>query len=81
VSPYLNLYRPEDEESAPNYFAFVRPQLDQISTNQRQQMEMQRLDRQVQGLEWDSRRFDQGGGPLTTGHSTRFMNTGSYFGR
>jgi hypothetical protein len=49
VSPYLNLHRNESEdESAPNYYAFVRPQLEQQEANRRQQMEIMRLQRQMQ---------------------------------
>ena len=50
VSPYLNLYREEsDTEAAPNYFAFVRPQLEQIEANRTQQREIQKLRGQMQG--------------------------------
>ena len=49
ISPYLNLYREEDDtQSAPNYYAFVRPQLEQNDANRLQQGEIQRLTRQLQ---------------------------------
>ena len=49
ISPYLNLYREEsDTEGAPNYFAFVRPQMEQIEANRAQQGEIQQLSRQLQ---------------------------------
>ncbi|MEM6799678.1 MAG: hypothetical protein AAF589_09205, partial [Planctomycetota bacterium] len=47
VSPYLNLFRDEDDEAAPNYYAFVRPQQRQIEANRRQQAELSRLQRRV----------------------------------
>lgn len=47
ISPYLHLYREEEEEAAPNYFAFVRPQLDQLERNREQAAQMQALERQV----------------------------------
>ena len=50
ISPYMNLYREEkDSEGAPNYFAFVRPQLDQIEENRAQHGEIQKLERKLQG--------------------------------
>jgi hypothetical protein len=50
ISPYMNLYREEnDSQGAPNYFAFVRPQLDQNEEIRMQQMEIQKLSRQTQG--------------------------------
>jgi hypothetical protein len=49
VSPYLNLHRAEnDEEGAPNYFTFVRPQVDQLEATRRQQAEILRMQRQMQ---------------------------------
>jgi hypothetical protein len=48
VSPYLNLYRDEDDtESAPNFFAFVRPQQEQIEASRVQQSEIHELTRQL----------------------------------
>jgi hypothetical protein len=49
VSPYLNLHRNEvEDETAPNYHSFVRPQLEQMEANRRQQLEIMRLQRQMQ---------------------------------
>jgi hypothetical protein len=49
VSPYLNLYREEnDSEGAPNYFAFVRPELEQIEANRTASRKIQQLSRQMQ---------------------------------
>lgn len=47
VSPYLNLYREEQGEGAPNYYAFVRPQIQQMQANQQQALKLQQLERQL----------------------------------
>jgi len=50
VSPYLNLFRDErtTSEAVPSYYTFVRPQLEQQAANQRQQRDIQQLQRQLQ---------------------------------
>jgi len=49
VSPYLNLYRNDKNTNMmSNYYAFVRPQLDQIEANRRQEADLQRLQTQLQ---------------------------------
>jgi hypothetical protein len=77
VSPYLNLFRDEDEaaQSAPSYYAFVRPQLEQQQTNERQQRELQRLERQMQ-------RGATGPSPAVSsgGSIARFMDTAQFYG-
>lgn len=76
VSPYLNLYRDEaDPNALPNYFAFVRPQLEQIETNRQQMREMQQLRRQVQGGS------PAAAGPPTIGRAARFMDTAQFYGQ
>ncbi len=82
VSPYLNLHREESvDEGVPNYFAFVRPQLEQIETNRRQMREIQRLNQRVQAgsaaVGVPSQPAVQG----STGHVARFMDTAQYYGR
>jgi hypothetical protein len=54
VSPYLNLLR-RNTGPLPNYYSLVRPQLQQLETNQRQQVlntqqqgELRNLDRRLQ---------------------------------
>ncbi len=83
VSPYLNLYRDEtNSEAAPNYFSFVRPQLDQIETNRRQMRELQQISRKMQNTS------PAMGGPATqpmgaspSGRVAHFMDTGQYYGQ
>src|SRR5262245_2231253 len=82
ISPYLNLYREEkDSDGAPNYFAFVRPQLDQIEANRAQQREIQTLERQVQtrGRKVMPAQYQAAGAP---GRSTpaRYMDTAQFYG-
>ena len=80
VSPYLNLFRWDSEDSAPNYFAFVQPQLQQQEFAQRQQAEMRRLNRQVQAASASLGIAPAGSGAVpSTGHATRYMNTGGYY--
>ena len=51
ISPYIHLDRDDDEKQiVPNYFTFVRPQLEQMATNRFQQREIQQLRGQVQGM-------------------------------
>lgn len=80
VSPYLSMDLFETGTSLPNYYAYVRPQLEQRETNDRQAEEIRRLKKQV--------RMSRGQGSLnknsnegmpTTGGSSQFMNLGNYF--
>ncbi|MBN1852611.1 MAG: hypothetical protein JW829_07795 [Pirellulales bacterium] len=81
VSPYMNLFRSDESDSAPNYFALVRPQIQQQETNRQQQIELQRLNRQVQIASASSGLAFPTGNQLlpSTGHNTRYMNTGAYY--
>ena len=81
VSPFMNLFRIEDLESAPNYYAFVRPQLQQQQFVQEQRLDNQRLRRQLQRTS-ASVGVSAGGnaGFPSTGHGTRFMDIGGYYG-
>ena len=78
VSPYLNLYLEEQGDAAPNYFAFVRPQLQQREQNRQQQAELQRLQRKVQGITTASAARSSATAPAT-GHRTRFGDTGQFY--
>jgi hypothetical protein len=83
VSPYLNLFLDNDEttEAAPNYYAFVRPQLEQQAANQEQQREVQRLQRQIRGGA-QSRTVPQYGASSVPGAGSpaRFMDTAQFYG-
>ncbi|MGL4513872.1 MAG: hypothetical protein ACRCT8_12345 [Lacipirellulaceae bacterium] len=74
VSPYLNLYREDEGDGAPNYHAFVRPHQDQIEQNYRASAQLQRLQGQVRQAE---------GRPIGTnapsGASARYGDTGRYY--
>jgi hypothetical protein len=82
ISPYLNLDRDDDEQQiVPNYFTFVRPQLEQLQTNRMQQREIQQLRGQVQGMTMSgiapqSATYRAPG----TGVSARFMDTAQFYG-
>jgi hypothetical protein len=82
VSPYLNLYRSElDSDSAPNYFAFVRPQMEQIDANRKQQREIQHLRGQLQRVSSTvaGPQYQSSGTP-GTGTTARYMDTAQFYG-
>lgn len=77
ISPYLNLFRDENEnsESLPGYFTFVRPQMEQQAANQQQQREIANLQRQVQSGA-QARAVNTPG----AGVPSRFMDTAQFYG-
>lgn len=82
ISPYLNLDRDDDEQQiVPNYFTFVRPQMEQMETNRLQQRKIQQLQGQVQGMT-TSGVAPQGATYRSpgTGSSARFMDTAQFYG-
>lgn len=73
ISPYLNLFRDEtDNNAAPNYYAFVRPQQDQFDANRQQQAQMQQLQRQVRQATYTSPSTGMSGG-------ARYGDTGRFY--
>lgn len=79
VSPYLNLDRNDDDGvSTPNYYSFVRPQLEQQAANRGQQLEIQRLQRQLQNGTVAAPQYRTAAQP-ETGTAARFMDTSQYF--
>ncbi|MEM0915991.1 MAG: hypothetical protein AAGG46_06420 [Planctomycetota bacterium] len=72
VSPYLQLFREEYEEAAPNYHAFVRPQLERRRERQQRQRDV------LQAR--PAPRPTTASTPAAGLHSSRFGNTGSYYG-
>ncbi|HEX5472231.1 MAG TPA: hypothetical protein VFW73_10105 [Lacipirellulaceae bacterium] len=78
ISPYLYLNAGTPNSSPmTNYFAFVRPQLEQQQAAQQQQHEMQQLRAQMQKL-------SSGGGmqtPAESNVSAHFMDTGQFYRR
>ncbi|QEG38026.1 hypothetical protein [Bythopirellula goksoeyrii] len=80
VSPYLSMDLLETGTSLPNYYAYVRPQLQQMETNQRQAEEIRRLKKQVRMSNGQgSLNKNQNEGMPTTGGNKQFMNLGNYF--
>jgi hypothetical protein len=78
ITPYLNLDVRQSDVGLPNYYAFVRPQLEQQRTNQQQRRHMQRMQRDLRLASVPGIASPNGGIP-TTGHSTQFLNIGNYF--
>jgi hypothetical protein len=81
ISPYIHLDRDDDEKQiVPNYFTFVRPQMEQMATNRIQQREIQQLRGQVQGMTM-SGIAPQGATYRMpgTGSPARFMDTAQFY--
>ena len=80
ISPYLNLDVLQSETSLPNYYAYVRPQLQQQQTNREQQAQIFRLKQKLRSATAMGVISDNlSGGMPTTGHSSQFLNSGGYF--
>jgi hypothetical protein len=78
ISPYLDLDRDEDDtQSAPTYFMYVRPRLEQIEKNRVQQREIQQLRGQLQNAAYNA------GAPTqyeANRSPARFMDTAQFYG-
>jgi hypothetical protein len=80
ITPYLGLDAGrETENSLPNYFLYVRPQIEQQRMNHVQQAQYRRLQQQVRTAGAPGVVSNPGGGIPTTGHSAQFMNNGGYY--
>ena len=81
MSPYLGLDVRESDSSLPNYYLFVKPQLDQQRLNQVQQAQFRGLQQQVRTASAGGAVVGggTGGGIPTTGHSAQFMNNGGFY--
>jgi len=79
ISPYLGLDARESETSLPNYFLYVKPQLDQQQVNQVQQAQYRKLQQQVRTASTPGVVSSPSGGIPTTGHSSQFQNHGGYY--
>lgn len=80
LSPYLGLDIRTSELSIPNYYAFVRPQQQLQNSNKAQSEQVRRLKQRLRMS--NSREIvssNPSGGIPTTGHSSQFLNMGSYF--
>jgi hypothetical protein len=81
ISPYLNLDHDESETDLPNYFTYVRPQMEQLQLNQLQQRELQQLRSQLQSVTSSAAgaTYHPGGVPGSR-TSARFMDTAQFYG-
>jgi hypothetical protein len=78
ISPYMHLDRDEDEiPGIPNYFAFVRPQMEQLQANRMRQSEIRHLRGVLQNM---SAPPSQAARSLGTTTSARFMDTAQFYG-
>jgi hypothetical protein len=85
LSPYLNLTR-FNAGGLPNYYALVRPQIQQQQINQQRQESALQQERQITRLENDVQRGLLPASPTGTGSwfmvpgvSTRFLDTSGYY--
>lgn len=79
ITPYLNLDVRQSDVGLPNYYAFVRPLLQQEQTNQSQRAKIYRMEQRINTTAVGGGPTDPQGGMPTTGHSTQFQNMGGYF--
>ncbi|MEX0937915.1 MAG: hypothetical protein WDZ59_08630 [Pirellulales bacterium] len=81
VSPYVNLGRDNEDLTLPTYQTLVRPFVQQREINERQQLEIQQLNRQFNNARTDFQLQQQlgAGGLRPTGHQVRFMNLAPYY--
>lgn len=79
ISPYLALDARESDAAIPNYFMYVKPQLDQQRFNQAQQAQNRRLQQQLRRASAGGTVVTNNGGIPTTGHSAQFLNSGGYY--
>jgi hypothetical protein len=81
ISPYLHLYREErNDDTLPNYFAFVLPQMRQQEFYQQQQMELEEIQQQLRRTSGVLPAVAQ---PAAQGqphnYQARFMNMGNFY--
>ncbi len=80
ISPYLSLDAIESSVGLPNYYSRVLPQIQQQQASQAQAAQLRRLQQQVRTASRPGAiRSNRNGGVPTTGHSSQFLNVGSYF--
>lgn len=76
VSAYMNLFREEFEEDSPNYHAFVRPRLEQQQALKRQQVQLDRLERQNRRPAPSAPRVSSA---AAAGGASRYGDTGQFY--
>ena len=80
MSPYLSLDLPESEASLPAYYSYVKPQIDRQRLVQQQEQQMRKLQQRLRMATLPGvGATNVDGGIPTTGHSTQFMNTSSFY--
>lgn len=79
ISPYLGLDYFEDSVGLPNYYLFVRPQIDQNYVNDQQRIDNRVLRAGLRQANAGGAVVRPAGGMPTTGHSAQFMNGGGYY--
>jgi len=82
ISPYLYLEQDDEtRQDIPNYFTYVRPQLEQQEANRVQRRAMQQLNGQMQSMSSTAVGPQyQAGRSFGTGAPARFMDTAQFYG-
>jgi hypothetical protein len=77
----VNLGRDNEDLTLPTYQTLVRPFVEQREINERQQLEIQQLNRQFNNVRTEFQFQQQlgAGGLRPTGHHVRFMNLAPYY--
>ena len=85
ISPYLNLTR-FNNGGLPNYFALVRPQIQQRQVNLQEQARLRQNERQIVTLQNEVQQGITPAGPtgsnswfMTPGKQATFLNTSRYY--
>jgi hypothetical protein len=79
IGPYVRLDYLEDSMGLPNYYMFVRPQIDQSAVNGETRNDNRALRSTVRQASAGGAVTSPAGGIPTTGHSRQFMNGGGYY--
>lgn len=79
ITPYLGLDYFDDSVGLPNYYMFVRPQIDQNSVNGEQRNDNRSMRAGIRQANSGGAVVRPAGGIPTTGHSSQFMNGGGYY--
>jgi len=79
ISPYLALDNIETSTSLPNYFLFVRPQLDYQAQVRAQNARNWKQHQQTNAAAASAAAGYPESQTATTGHGTQFMNSGGYY--
>lgn len=79
ISPYLSLDAVDTGVGLPNYYSRVLPLIEQEKSSRTQSTNLRHLKQQFRTASRPGTPQTRNGGVPTTGHSSQFLNHGSYF--